>query len=38
MKHAQLLSLVARTDATCDFYDDGRRIQVGSVDLRGQMG
>ena len=33
MKHAQLLSLVASTDAAWGFHDDGRQIQVGSVDL-----
>ena len=32
MKHAQLLSLVARTDAAWGFHDDSRWIQVGSVD------
>ena len=34
MKHAQLLSLFACTDAAWGFHDDGRRIQVG-VLIRG---
>ena len=38
MKHAQLLSLVVRTDAAWGFNADDRRIQAWSVDSRGQMG